>query len=294
MTAAEFGDEWLPLELPESEVESFTALRADIPPWLRKSLWGWIFGRFTTRHGNSIYERFDDDLARSCERKLQVLIQDAGPLELDEGLRAIDTIFGKSAIATWQLVDFLVSSQYSGAPSVRKLDQMLAEAKSVWKVGNRIGTTLGLVRRLPEGVQTGAEAVFRKPNAGKRLATAWENAFGIKPDPSKAYWFAVKAVEDASAPVVIPNDPAPTLGKVISRMEQGGQYRLPHLREDGRAKTHDVLLGMLRMLWVGQYDRHGGLPESPLPDDVTPDEAEAAVMLAVTLVGWFETGKIQQ
>jgi hypothetical protein len=72
------------------------------------------------------------------------------------------------------------------------------------------------------------------------------------------------------------------------------QFNLPHLREDPRAKTHDILLGMLRMLWVGQYDRHGGLPVSPLPDDVTQDEAEAAVMLAVTLVGWFETGKVQQ
>ena len=35
------------------------------------------------------------------------------------------------------------------------------------------------------------------------------------------------------------------------------------------------------------------MPQSPLPDDVTQAEAEAAVMAAVTLVGWFETGKVQ-
>jgi hypothetical protein len=53
------------------------------------------------------------------------------------------------------------------------------------------------------------------------------------------------------------------------------------------------LLSNLKQLWWGQYDRHGGLPDSPLPDDVTQDEAESAVMLAVTLIGWFETGKVQ-
>ena len=47
---------------------------------------------------------------------------------------------------------------------------------------------------------------------------------------------------------------------------------------------------MLRVLYRGQHDRHGGMPV-PLPD-MTQEEAESAVMLAVTLVGWFATGKV--
>ncbi|WP_205873872.1 hypothetical protein [Mycobacterium camsae] len=99
-------------------------------------------------------------------------------------------------------------------------------------------------------------------------------------------------VEDASAPVVIPKDPSPTLGKVNQRIEQGGQFSLPHLREEpGGTTSHHVLLNNLKQLWWGQYDRHGGLPASPLPDDVTQEEAETAVLLAVTLVGWSRPGK---
>jgi hypothetical protein len=171
---------------------------------------------------------------------------------------------------------------------------LLAEAGSAWRLGERHGK-VGLVRRLPEGVQAAAEVIFLKPNAGKRLAAAWEAVFGVNPNPSEAYRLAVKAVEDASAPLVIPNDAVPTLGKVISRIEQGGQFKLPHLREEpGGTTSHEVLLYNLKQLWWGQYDRHGGAPPSPLPDDVTQEEAESAVILAVTLVGWFESGHVQQ
>jgi hypothetical protein len=135
----------------------------------------------------------------------------------------------------------------------------------------------------------------QRGKAGKRLAEAWEAAFGISPNPSQAYRLAVKAVEAASARVVIPKDPDPSLGKVIGRIMQSGLFRLPHLREEPNGVTsHDVLLYNLKQLWWGQHDRHDGLETSTLPDDVTQDEAESAVMLAVTLVGWFETGKITE
>jgi hypothetical protein len=91
--------------------------------------------------------------------------------------------------------------------------------------------------------------------------------------------------------VVCPNDITATLGKVIGTVNSG-TWKLPHLREDQNARTHDVLVGMMRTLWTGQHDRHGGPPSVGVPA-VTQDEAESAVFLAVTLVGWFETGKVQ-
>jgi hypothetical protein len=81
------------------------------------------------------------------------------------------------------------------------------------------------------------------------------------------------------------------LGRVIGQVN-AGTWKLPHLREDANAPTHDVLVGMMRTLWTGQHDRHGG-PSSVGAPAVTQAEAESAVMLAVTLVGWFETGKVQ-
>ncbi|MBV9162006.1 MAG: hypothetical protein JO309_05060 [Pseudonocardiales bacterium] len=51
-----------------------------------------------------------------------------------------------------------------------------------------------------------------------------------------------------------------------------------------------ALVTMLRLLWQGQTDRHGGsAPTIP----VTNHAAEVAVHLAVTLVQWFQTGAIQ-
>jgi hypothetical protein len=51
--------------------------------------------------------------------------------------------------------------------------------------------------------------------------------------------------------------------------------------------THPTLVSMLEALWVGQSDRHGGnLP--PIP--VTTEAAQAAVLMATTLVQWFQSG----
>ncbi|AJW40486.1 hypothetical protein NY08_2463 [Rhodococcus sp. B7740] len=53
------------------------------------------------------------------------------------------------------------------------------------------------------------------------------------------------------------------------------------------------MLGMMQMLWVGQTDRHGGPASVGIPP-VSQSEAEAAVMLAVPLVEWFTSGKVNK
>ncbi|EON33475.1 hypothetical protein GTC6_06664 [Gordonia terrae C-6] len=134
--------------------------------------------------------------------------------------------------------------------------------------------------------------VFTISDAGVRLRSAWEKAFGLEPEPDVAYSRAVKAVEDAVIPVVSPQNKAATLGTVIAQIRDGGKFSLPMLREHKNASSHEVLLGMLQLLWTGQHDRHGGNPQSSATT-VTQDEAEAAVLLAVALVGWFQTGKVR-
>ncbi|MET8350897.1 hypothetical protein [Micromonospora sp. NPDC005206] len=58
-------------------------------------------------------------------------------------------------------------------------------------------------------------------------------------------------------------------------------------REHDSALSSQVVIGMLRMLWHGQHDRHGGQPSAP--GNVSIDEAQVAVSVAVTLVQWFDT-----
>jgi hypothetical protein len=289
-TTDQTEEQWLPLGIEEDQVGEFTALREDVPSWLHGSLWTWIYGQFTarTQAGSML---FKVDLARKCERVLKVSIADAGKYD-SASFQALQSTFDAGPhILTWRLVDFLLSEHFRSSAGAKAFDTILFESGSAWKVGERLGK-VGLERRLPEGVSQAAESAFNSPNAGKRMARAWEAVFGVHPDPTKAYSMAVKAVEDAAIPVVCSNDRSATLGKVIGQVK-AGTWKLPHLREDPSAPTHDVLVGMMSTLWTGQHDRHGG-PSSVGVPAVTQAEAESAVMLAVTLVGWFETGKVQQ
>ena len=61
----------------------------------------------------------------------------------------------------------------------------------------------------------------------------------------------------------------------------------------GREGSGDIAphLAMIGLLWDGQEWRHGG--QKPARD-ATPEEAEMAVHLAVTLVHWFITGAVHK
>jgi hypothetical protein len=250
---------------------------------------------YKSRQYGGEFAKFRVDLLRQAERALHISLPVFDDDYYESGfalLRNAYNGFGPKALLTF--VDFMLSLHTPGAQNIKKLEDHLVESGSGWCTGLRAGKP-GLVSRLPEGVVAAVAATVQHGKAGRRLAEAWEAAFGVDPKPSEAYRLAIKAVEAASAPIVIPDDPDPSLGKVIGRMRQGGQFRLPHLREEPTGTTsHDVLLANLKQIWWGQYDRHDGLMQSSLPDDVTQDEAESALLLAVTLVGWFATGKVQQ
>lgn len=280
--------DWAPLGLDDAALLDYYAGRDDIPEYLSTSLWKWIDDEVLRSGGY-----FDDDLVRKAERVLRIPIPfDYVGNYTSRKQAAVQVAFrDRPDIEVWRFVDFLLAEgnkAYSG--SAQRLDNILVQAGSGWQVGHRQGK-VGLVTRLPDGVGVAARATFQHRDAGKRLAAAWETVFGVDPDPSKGYSLAVKAVEDAAIPVVCPKDRTATLGKVIAIVNQG-TWRPPHLREDSASPTHDVLVGMMRTLWVGQHDRHGG-PSTVSVPAVTQAEAESAVLLAVTLVGWFETGKVQ-
>ena len=129
--------------------------------------------------------------------------------------------------------------------------------------------------------------------AGIRLAKAWEALYGLEPSASTAYGLAIKAVEDAAIPVVSRTNGSATLGTVIKQMRDQGDWELPMLREHEFAASKDVMIGMMRVLWEGQHDRHGG-GEPSKPGDVSIEEATVAVSLAVTLVNLFSAGLVAQ
>jgi hypothetical protein len=110
-------------------------------------------------------------------------------------------------------------------------------------------------------------------HAGARLREAWRALYSA----------------DAN-PVVVPRQAVATLGYVIGRLRDDGNWSLPFTREDPATPTSDTVLGLCQALWKGHHDRHGG--DANAPQSVGQEDAEAAVQIAVFLVHGFATGMI--
>jgi hypothetical protein len=170
-----------------------------------------------------------------------------------------------------------------------ELERLLADGGSAWRVAD---DNKGLQKRVDPTALEALQAIS-DTTAGIHLSAAWTAAYGRHPIPSRAYSEAIKAVEAACIPVVLPGAQGAkaTLGKVIIALNNHQQDWQLAILSSGAPADISPLLAMLRLLWQGQTDRHGGsTPTIP----VTAQAAEAVVHLAVTLVQWFQSGAIQR
>ena len=149
------------------------------------------------------------------------------------------------------------------------------------------------LRVLPEA-RDAVESVIasaRDTSVGAHLANAWNEAFGLSPDPVKSYAESIRAVEAAAAPVLTPKDKNATLGTLIGHLDTNlGAWRMAV--PDGTATSSiSTVLAMMRTLWQGQRGRHAGV----LPtQSETAESAQAAVFVASALAQWFVGGYISR
>ncbi|MEU4703302.1 hypothetical protein [Nonomuraea dietziae] len=169
---------------------------------------------------------------------------------------------------------------------VKELRFRLWEAGSIWQPNADIS---GLERRVDDTVRDAYQKTIAAaaPDVAQHLKKAWASAYGYQPDPTRAYSEAIKAVEAATIPVVLPNDAGATLGKVIGEMGQG-TWTMVIDDKNGQPSSAEAALALMRLVWHGQRDRHAGPKSKP----VTQKGAEAAVHAAVTLVQWFGQGAV--
>lgn len=284
----------------------YEGLHDGVPEWMRKALRAWqveILGLIFN----------DDDSAMKRFHKLEQHLRTS----IDLPTNATNSGLNSAVVAHFQalgkqllLTDYLLSladlDKVGGWETLQKgmededhlfarLESTLRSSGSKWTIGVRAADRLGLVQRVPEGVQTAAEATMRSSGrAGRRLAEAWGEAFGIEPNPSNAYSLSVKAVEDAALPKVPlkPKDHR-TLGSVIRALNSANydaaDWTLGFQREDKHYSNGQTLVAMLKTLWSGQTDRHGGDHELVNGTLISQEAAEAAAMLAVPLVHWFSS-----
>lgn len=129
------------------------------------------------------------------------------------------------------------------------------------------------------------------PTAATRLTQAWNKIYALKPDPSGAYHDAVRAVEAVACPLFLPTATTPTLGTVLSHLDQApSKYQLVIADNTNDPADIHAVTEMIRTLWHGHRDRHEGGPTS---GTITPQSAQAAVSLAVCIVHLLSTGCIQ-
>jgi hypothetical protein len=280
---------WRPLGYEGDEAPRYDALHDGVPDWMAESFWAWMRRQFIVpprRQSGRLVEaaKFRAGLLLDVERVCRVRVgYTSASTDGINHLRAVLTKLN----AELRVADYLLSR--GDSLDVTDLDRKLHESGSLWRVGERAGKP-ALVRRVPEGVQTNADAVMTSAGAaGVKLAQAWERAFGVNPDPTGAYALAVRAVEDAAIPVVVPIQAHATLGHVIGRLNADGDWSLPLTREDENATTASIVLAQCRALWKGHHDRHGGVADG---QPVGQEEAETAVTMAVPLVQWFASGMV--
>ena len=130
------------------------------------------------------------------------------------------------------------------------------------------------------------ESINDHGRASDHLSRAWSQCFGRDTNLNEACIEAAKAVEVAAKPLVTPDDPRATLGKMCSAIEIK-----PSKWETDLEYTHDVqtILHMMRFVWEGQL-RHG---DENAPLEVTEEGAQMIVSAAVLLVTWFSSGRIR-
>jgi hypothetical protein len=181
------------------------------------------------------------------------------------------------------LVDFVAYFGNLTDSQASLLEQYLAEAGSEYRVGQTDGKgKWHLEKRVMPSVQTRADAIALHDRPGRHLGKAWSKLYQRSPEPSIAYLEAVRGVEAAAIPVVLPNDDKATLGRVIG-----------HLKAASTARQDITLIAMLGDLWHSQWDRHG-IPDDAAPMECSLKEAERAVHLALTLVQFFRADLVRQ
>ncbi|MBF4599066.1 hypothetical protein ITJ50_06260 [Curtobacterium sp. VKM Ac-2889] len=273
--------EWVPMGTAAADRES---LHEGVPPWMATRFWIWIdaavkhFARDSTNRLHFVAEY--DELRR--------LVKPLAP-EMRGSFLSTALQMRKDSDLTLSVADFLVAKLSFTSHEVwnEDLEELLANAGSAWRVGRRLGAA-GLERRVPIAVQVASDAVMSSTGgAGELLSDAWHAAFGMNPDPDKAYSKAIKAVEEAAKPRVSPKDSVATLGKMVSAMRDQKDWALP-LQDDEANPSSDTIVKMMRSLHSGQQQRHGGNGDRA----ATQEEAEAALFLAVPLVQFFHGGMV--
>ena len=270
-----------------SDPDLHSVLVPGVPPWMRRPLQDWYARNID--HGMQTETLMID---------FDMHTRSPSPISYFSHYSCLDLLKEMGEQVFFNFLDFIVYAltsdedryeEFHDPKAIEELEGVLHSCGSEWRVGHRDGNS-GLERRVEGAVQEFADLVMSEnSDASTLLEEAWHAAFGRTPDTEEAYEKAIKAVEQAAIPVVEPNNTAATLGTVLRAIRDQGNWTLELTDRNGKPFA-DLIPAMAGALWRGQRSRHGAngyrKPSSR--------EAEAAVILALSLVHWFSGGDIER
>lgn len=283
---------WRPLGVRDTpSAHEYDALIEGVPAWLERSLWRWAMDRgVRTPNLNHTAERWLRVTIPRRERENPFATYWDAASE-DDRLALLD-FFLHDLEKTGTEVYRNGDPETAGGivRTAEELDKMLTEGGSVWRVSYE--PYWCLQRRVNESAQALVDLVSSPDtDAARKIASAWNALYRQSPDYDRAYRYAVLAVESVAIPKTVRQNKRATLGRVADHIRDTvDRWTVGDL--DAEEQTSgETLHAMLRTLWHNQ-ERHAQQDGTIV--DVTRDEAEAAVSLAVVLVHWFASGAVRR
>jgi len=256
----------------------------DVPDHLYSRLWEWIARSFRSPGSSST------STARVNE------IQMAMRLDLPDGsagvrLAALRDMCEQDTDFMLDLVESLLDHYRDNLGNAPALESLLIAANSAYAVKDDFS---GLTERQAAGIAEQVQQVVTDADqsVSEHLIAAWNSAYGYTKNPVHAYTEAIRAAETALRPIVCSGDHK-TIFRMIGLVNDNPQdfkFVLTDHRPTAPANAPaadgvQVVLDLMRLLAYSEPKRHGGSGRNP-----TEDEAKAAVMTAVTIVQYCDSG----
>jgi hypothetical protein len=219
-------DDWQPLDGALLGANA-DALYEGVPAWLVSSLREWVKPKLKwqkrsgqNRYGATFTTRYDTAVMHQMELRLHTYLDwstsDAAVLSvLNKAVQEPDTLLGA--------VDLLLHQQNwdKNRSNIERLEDILRLGSSAWMVNDDDNPRL--VRRVDATYEAEAKSAMERGKAGKLIRAAWVGAYGREPNASHAYQQAVRAVEAAAQPIILPDNDTATLGQIIPAIKQAKQ-----------------------------------------------------------------------
>jgi hypothetical protein len=282
--------QWVPPGLDPEEAQDFLTPSTGLPKAAWEAIHRWIV--YEKYNHENLQWNFMIEFQAASHINLGLINQNF--VKVPDALKLFRTL---SEEHRTYLLDYMLSSLHplpeTGRPMparAKELDRILRASGAGWKVAARRGRW-GLERVVPVGVTEVVDSVLSSADRSSALLrSAWSGAFGLKASPSHAYYDAVRAVEVYSCPLISPLDKAGTLGKDINVLRNKPEAWTFALAGSNRTSAVEHLVSAMQLLWHSQTDRHGYADYQ----DVSEREAQAAVLLSSTIVGWLAQGALQR